>query len=207
SATSDSVLGRATEAFGELERVAVVWLAVRESRARSAAILAPVELAESVDPTLRIEPGLGAGGAVLLSGQPWRGAVPFALYPLAPHERELIISHDLTDLLVVPLLDSALGSGQPRVEGLAYLGARDPRRLPATTAAEATRMGEQLGRAVRDAQRLHEALQNWKRLEVTPQTGTPDDHLDAVAHQIAADARVLLRSGIGIVFRLDPTSG
>jgi signal transduction histidine kinase len=207
SAASDSVLSRATEAFGEFERVAVVWLAVRESRARSAVIRAPVELTESVDPGLRIEPGLGAGGTVLLNGWPWRGAVPFALYPLAPYERELVISHKLTDLLIVPLLDSALGSGQPRVEGLAYLGTRDPRGLPDTTVAEATRLGEQVGRAIRDAQRFHEGLQRWKRLETTLPTRTQDDHLDTVAHQIAADARVLLRSGIGIVFRLDPTSG
>ena len=204
---SPDVLRRAAEAFRGLERADAAWLAVRESCAHTAVVRCTAGVHEGAGLGLRLEPGVGAGGTVLLTGQPWCGETRRRRDDLSSGERELLAEPDATTLLVVPLLDTALGTGAPRVDGLAYVATRDPRGFPEGTVAEATQLGATLGRAVRDAQRLDEARQRWKSLETAPQAGTPDDHLDAVAHQVAADTRVLLRSGIGIVFRLDPTSG
>src|SRR5206468_9570543 len=63
----------AARSFLRLNGVDVVWLAVRESRAQTAMICCSDGARSAARPELKIEPGVGAGGAVLLAGQPWHG--------------------------------------------------------------------------------------------------------------------------------------
>src|SRR5438046_2058654 len=67
----------------------------------------------------------------------------------------------------------------------------------------------QAARAVRDAQRVSEVTHRWEHVwaELAASGDAADRRLDRVAHQIAADARTVLRSGLAIVFRLDAASG
>src|SRR5207253_2888408 len=77
------------------------------------------------------------------------------------------------------------------------------------TVAAGQRLGRHAARPVRDAQRVSEVTHRWEHVWAHLVTGgdAADRHLDRVAHQIAADARTVLRSGLGIVFLLDAASG
>ena len=68
---SPDVLRRAAEAFRGLERADAAWLAVRESCAHTAVVRCTAGVHEGAGLGLRLEPGVGAGGTVLLTGQPW----------------------------------------------------------------------------------------------------------------------------------------
>src|SRR2546422_11161508 len=69
----------AARAFLRLPGVDVVWLAVRESRMQAAVIRSSEGTRSTIGLGLRIEPGVGVGGALLLAearvrGQTARGA-------------------------------------------------------------------------------------------------------------------------------------
>src|SRR2546425_9954469 len=66
-------LRMAARAFLRLAGVDVVWLAVRESRAQTAVIRCSEGARSGAGLGLKIEPGVGGGGAMLLMGEPWRG--------------------------------------------------------------------------------------------------------------------------------------
>ena len=94
-----------------------------------------------------------------------------------------------------------------RLEGLAYIGRRDRRAFHKETVAQAVALGERVARPVRDAQRIQEGAKHWAQVAAETVDAAPDQRLDAIAHAIAEDVRVTMRSVIGIVFRLDHASG
>lgn len=158
---------------------------------------------------MKIEPGVGVGGALLLTGVPWRGQLTRGgANGLSPEETALLTQEGVTHVMVVPLRYTGL-RGDARTEGIAYAAAR--RRVAWTdkTVKGACRAGERVARAVRDAQRVAEVTQRWEDVwsELAASTEAAELQLDRVARQIAADVRAVLRSGIGIVFRLDSASG
>ena len=63
----------AARSFLRLPGVDVVWLAVRESRDKTAVIRSSEGARSAAGLGLRIEPAVGIGGALLLAGEPWRG--------------------------------------------------------------------------------------------------------------------------------------
>src|SRR5438093_12413512 len=63
----------AARSFLRVNGVDVGWLAVRESRTPTAMICCSDGARSAARPELKIEPGVGAGGAVLLTGQPCPG--------------------------------------------------------------------------------------------------------------------------------------
>src|SRR5438094_9261443 len=63
----------AARSFLRVNGVDVVWLAVRESRAQTAMICCSDGARSAARPELKIEPGGGAGGALLRSRAPWPG--------------------------------------------------------------------------------------------------------------------------------------
>src|SRR5262245_6771944 len=200
-----AAIRRAARAFRELPGVDVVWLAVREPRSRTAVI----RWADGVrcDGGLgqRIEASEGVGGAILAGDRTWIGRVDLeANHRLSTDERALLIQEDLASMMVVPLRTASLGDGAPRVEGLAYLGRRKGRDFGEEVVRDALHLGDRLARPVRDAQRLYEALQGWQRAWADAVSAHVDaEHcLDAIASRVAADARTVLRSGIGIVYLL-----
>jgi signal transduction histidine kinase len=203
-----AALREAVHAFRSLPGVDAVWLAVRESRSRAAVI----RCAATLDPAsvigLRVEPGVGAGGAVLAGGSPWRGATSQSDDTgLSSGEQRFLADARIGAVMVAPLLAKALWTDEPRLEGLIYVGRRGRRPFGATSVARAVALGRRVARAVRDAQRLEDARVHLA--EATAQLGdaAPDRRFDAVAQAIAESARVTLRSVIGIVFRLDRASG
>jgi len=200
---------KAARSFQRLKGVDVVWLAVREARAQNATICCSDGARSAVGFGLKIEPGVGVGGAVLLTGQPWHGELNGAeASPLSSEEAALLNHECVRQVMVVPLRYTGL-RGDVRTEGIAYVAAR--RRVAWTdkTVESARRAGERMARAVRDAQRVSEVTQRWDQMwaQLATSSEAADRQLDRVARQIAADVRAVLRSGIGIVFRLDSASG
>src|SRR5213593_4030027 len=199
----------AARSFLRLPGVDVVWLAVRESRDKTAVIRSSEGARSAAGIGLRIEPAVGIGGALLLAGEPWRGELTRnAADCLSIEETALLTKEGAKQVMVVPLRSMGL-RGETRTEGIAYAAAR--RRVAWTdkTLQIARRVGERVAQPVRDAQRISEVTQRWDQMwaELVASGEAADRRLDHVARQIAADARAVLRSGIGIVFRLDAASG
>jgi signal transduction histidine kinase len=199
----------AARAFLRFPGVEVVWLAVRESREQTAIIRSSEGARSSSALGLQIEPTVGVGGAALLSGEPWHGELDRnGTRVLSPEESTFLTAEGAKHLMVVALRSIGL-RGEARVEGVAYAASR--RRVVWTekTIDAARRTGERVARPVRDAQRIIEVTQRWQQLwvELVASRECADRCLDQVARQIATDVRSVLRSGIGIVFRLDAASG
>ena len=199
----------AARSFLRLPGVDVVWLAVRESRDKTAVIRSCEGARSAAGLGLKIEPAVGVGGALLLAGEPWRGELTRnGADCLSIEETALLTKEGAKQVMVVPLRSMGL-RGETRTEGIAYAAAR--RRVAWTdkTLQIARRVGERVARPVRDAQRISEVTQRWDQMwaELVASGEAADRRLDHVARQIASDARAVLRSGIGIVFRLDAASG
>jgi signal transduction histidine kinase len=203
-----ALLLEAVAAFRSTSEADAAWLAVRESRSRSLMLRCADGASSAKVPELRIDPGVGIGGLVLLTGEPWRLDVD-AEGDLSLAERALLTDEGIATVMVVPLQADALLPGETRLEGLAYVGRRRRDRFSTDTMASCVRLAEKVARPIRDAWRLHEVTQRW--IEVGASEAATDEaatrRLDELAQLLAADSRVLLRSIIGMVFRLDRISG
>jgi signal transduction histidine kinase len=199
------VLVETARAFRALFNADVVWLAVRGSRDRSAVIRYAEGARHRHGLGVRVKPGIGVGGSVLITGRPWSGPTS-AQNGLGPSERALLLSEAIETALVLPLVS---GAGIAGVEALVYIGRRDARRFRDKEITQGLRLGLRLSRRVRSAQRLDKATRRWS-LVATRQVDRALEvphHIDDVAHAIAADARRLLESGTAIVFLVDRPSG
>ena len=157
---------------------------------------------------LRIEPGIGAGGSVIATGEPCAHAsVDGDDRKLSAAEQRFLSEAGVRVVMVVPLRSQALWNQGLRLEGLVYVGRRDRRAFKKETVAQAVALGERVARPVRDAQRIQEGAKHWAQVLTETADAAPDQRLDAIAHAIAEDVRVTMRSVIGIVFRLDHASG
>jgi len=202
-------LRMAARAFLRLARADVVWLAVRESRSQVAVVRCSEGARSTTGLGLAIEPGVGVGGAVLAKGEPWLGKIGRnGATRLSDRESTVLCHEGVRHLMAIPLITTGF-FGEARIEGVAYVGTRRDVAWSDRTVAASQRLGRQAARAVRGAQRVSEATQRWERVwaELATSGEAADRRLDRVAHQIAADARTVLRSGLGIVFRLDAASG
>jgi len=199
-----AALRRAADQFRRLPGVEVVWLAVRESRGASAVIRCGAGLHGTAGLIGTIQAGHGAGGQILKGGaKPVLASVEDEGH-LSEHERALLSAERVTSVVVVPLLNPGVSPGELRVDGLVYAGRRDGRPFGADIVPLATELAGRVAFDVRYAQRLQEATQRWDRLLQAP--AEPDDaagRLEALAKEIAADARGILRAGIAMVYRLD----
>src|SRR2546426_7821781 len=187
------VLVETAWAFRALFSADVVWLAVRESRARSAVIRYAEGARDRHGLGVRVQPGVGVGGTVLLSSRPWSGRTS-AEEGLSPSERALLLAERIEAALVRPLLS---GAGTTGLEALVYVGSRQSRIFQDGAIEQGLRLGVRLARRVRNAQRLNEATRRWSLVAhhgVDRGIQMPH-HIDDVAHGIAADARRLLRVG------------
>jgi signal transduction histidine kinase len=207
-AESSPALREAAEAFRRLDGADAAWLAVRESRSRSVVVrcVAGADAASAVG--LRIAPGIGVGGSVITAGGPCHYAsLDEGAGELAPDEQRFLTGAGIRVVMVVPLRSEALWSQDLRLEGLAYIGRRDGRPFSEANLGQAVALGDRLARPVRDAQRIEDGVKHWARVAADTADAAPDHRLDAIAHAIAEDVRVTMRSVIAIVFRLDGASG
>jgi len=207
--TPPRALRTAARAFLRLAGGDVVWLAVRESRARAAVIRCAEGARSTGSLGLAIEPGVGVGGALLVGAGPWLGGI-FGNQDsrLSSKETALLSEEGAKHVMVIPLVNTGL-QGEAHIEGIAYAGARRKIARGDKTLETAQRVGERVARAVRDAQRIWEVTHRWDHMwpQQAASGEAADRQLDRVASQMAADARAVLRSGIGMVFRLDAASG
>lgn len=202
-------LQSAARAFRRIAGVDVVWLAVREPRAQAAVIRCTEGSRSGSGLGVRIEPGVGVGGASLLTGEPWRGELAGdAARHFSSKEMAFLSQDAVKRVMVVPLRTTGL-RGERHTEGVVYGAARRKAAWTKRTLQIAQRIGERVARASRDAQRVWEVTQRWDRMwtQLSQSGEAADCQLDQIARQIAADARAVFRSGIGIVFRLDEASG
>ena len=127
---------------------------------------------------------------------------------LSSGEQALLLEEGAAAVMVVPLRRNALGGGEPRLEGLVFVANRDGRLFSDDVLSQAIALGERLARPTRDAQRLADAIRRWERVgrDSDGPDVTRDQRLEELAHVIAMDVRVLLRSPLAILFRLDRTS-
>ena len=199
----------AARAFLRLARADVVWLAVRESRSQVAVVRWSEGARSTAGLGLAIEAGVGVGGAVLAKGEPWWGKIGGdGATRLSDRESTVLCHEGVRHLMAIPLLTTGFW-GEARIEGVAYVGARRDVAWSDRTVAAGQRLGRHAARPVRDAQRVSEVTHRWEHVwaHLVTSGDAADRRLDRVAHQIAADARTVLRSGLGIVFRLDAASG
>jgi hypothetical protein len=199
----------AARAFLRFPGVDVVWLAVRESREQTALVRSSEGARSAAGLGVQIEPAIGIGGELLLTGDAWHGELRRSgARALSAEESAFVAEEGAKHLMVVPLRSTGL-RGEARIEGVVYAAARRRVAWTEKTINAARRTAERLARPVRDAQRILEVTQRWQQLwaELVVSRECADRSLDQVARQIAADARSVLRSGIGIVFRLDVASG
>src|SRR5438094_10243102 len=84
------VLVETARAFRALFNADVVWLAVRESRARSAVIRYAEGARDRHGLGVRVKPGIGVGGSVLLSSRPWSGR-EYAVAGVQPSEQAFLL--------------------------------------------------------------------------------------------------------------------
>jgi signal transduction histidine kinase len=144
----------------------------------------------------------------MAGGPPWRTPTSEGHDgSLSTGERQFLSEAGVATVMVVPLRTKALWSGELRPEGLAYIGRRDGEPFDDETVALAVALGDRVARAVRDAQRLEDARRHLAEVAAGIVDAAPDHRLDTIAHAIAEDVRVTMRSIIGIVFRLDRASG
>src|SRR5438093_6405213 len=207
--TPPRALRMAARAFLRLTRADVVWLAVRESRSQVAVVRCSEGARSTAGLGLAIEPGVGVGGAVLAKSEPWWGKIgDHGATRLSDRESAILCDEGVGHLMAIPLLSTGFWGGA-RIEGVAYVGTRRDGAWSERTVTAGQRVGRQVARAIRDAQRVSEVTHRWEHLwaELAASGDAADRRLDRVAHQIAADARTVLRSGLAIVFRLDAASG
>ncbi len=207
--TPPATLRAATRTFSRTVHADVVWLAIRESRAYAAVIRCAEGTRAASGIGLVIEPGSGAGGMVLQTGELWHGEIAGdAARRLSDMEADLASREGLRQLMVIPLCTTGL-RGQTHIEGVVYAGSRRRVAWTENTLQRGERLGKRTARAVRDAQRVSEVTRQWERMwtHLAASGDAADHRLDRVAHRIAADVRSVLRSGIGMVFRLDTASG
>jgi hypothetical protein len=90
--------------FRCLSGVGVVWLAVRESRSQTAVICWSQGSRSMAGLEMRIEPGVGVGGALLVTGEPWQGELTGGGdSALSTQETALLNQEAVKHVLVVPL--------------------------------------------------------------------------------------------------------
>ncbi len=200
----------AARTFRRLANADVVWLAVREFRSQVAVVRCSEGARSAAGVGLAIEPGVGVGGAVLVKAAPWCGGIQGDTAVRASDQELIILGREgVRYLMAMPLLTTAF-LGETRVEGLAYVGTRRDITWSDKALVACQRLGRQLARTVRDAQRVSDVMHRWNQVwaQLASSNGNAAERrLDRVAHQIAVDTRAVLRSGIGIVFRLDAASG
>src|SRR5437867_7317249 len=207
--TPPHALRMAARAFLRLARADVVWLAVRESGSHVAVVRWSEGAGSTAGLGRAIEAGVGVGGAVLAKGEPWWGKIGGdGDTRLSDRESTVLCHEGVRHLMAIPLLTTGFW-GEARIEGVAYVGARGDVAWRDRTVAAGQRLGRHAARPVRDAQRVSEVTHRWEHVwaHLVTSGDAADRRLDRVAHQIAADARTVLRSGLGIVFRLDAASG
>jgi PAS domain S-box-containing protein len=95
---------------------------------------------------IRIDPGRGSGGLVLLTGQPFRTADYAADPRIDTAYLSVVRSAGIVAQLVVPI------RGEERLEGLLYVGNRSARPFSAADEAVLTRLADHAAIAVRNAQ-------------------------------------------------------
>ncbi len=172
----DTVLQRIAQGSQELCRSDTAAIFLREADSDAVVPRYRVGPALRVYEGLRIQPGEGIGGRVLVTRRPIRTAdyasdarVPEAFHAIA-HET------GTTALMVVPII---IGE---RVEGLLYISNRTPREFTEQDEAVSVRLADQAAAAIRNARLFAETAQ--ARTDAEAASRAKDEFVAMLSHEL-----------------------
>ncbi|OGL09475.1 MAG: hypothetical protein A3I14_02640 [Candidatus Rokubacteria bacterium RIFCSPLOWO2_02_FULL_73_56] len=144
----DTTLGRVAEAAQQLCGSDVARIALREPGGPAMTIRHAAGIHRPLSEFPRIEAGRGAGGHVLLTGQPFRTPRRLEDPRVGAHHRGFIEGEGIVAQMVVPI------AGEGRTEGLLFVDNRSARAFTDHDEAILTRLAEHAALAIGNAQRF-----------------------------------------------------
>ncbi|MGH7268550.1 MAG: GAF domain-containing protein, partial [Candidatus Rokuibacteriota bacterium] len=204
----DTVFQRVADGARELCRSDIAAIALTDRRSRSnecrywTGVRPPRE-------TLRVEPGKGAGGRVLLSGRPLRTHEYLTDPQISGDYAERVRAEGVVSLLVVPIL---IG-GAP--QGLVYVANRAPRPFTDDDEAVLVRLADHAAIAIQNARLFEEQVrliaeterhhQEALALELVARQITSSLDREEVLQRIVDRARALCGSDVAALAAADET--
>jgi signal transduction histidine kinase len=200
----DTVLQRIVRAARDLCGSDMARIALREPGSDGLAIRYSVGASYDGYASLRIEPGKGADGQVLLAGRPFRTERYLEDPRISTEYRAVAQAEGIVADMVVPIWQG------DRVEGLVYVDQRTPRIFTDRDEAALLRLADHAAIAIRNAQLFAEAEHRRRAAESLGDLGrriTQSLDLGDVAGRIAQSLQGLLGTRASGVYRLVAGSG
>jgi signal transduction histidine kinase len=200
----DIVLQRIVQAAKDLCGSDMARIALREPGSDGLAVRYSVGASYDGYASLRIEPGKGAGGQVLLAGSPFRTERYLEDPRISKEYQAVARVEGIVADMVVPIRQG------DRVEGLVYVDNRTPRAFTDRDEAVLLRLADHAAIVIRNAQLFAEAEHRQRAAESLGDLGrrvTQSLDLGDVAGRIAQSLQALLGTRASGVYRLVAGSG
>jgi signal transduction histidine kinase len=200
----DTVLQRIVQAAKDLCGSDMARIALREHGSETLIIRYSAGAQYEGYASVRIEPGKGAGGQVLLTGRPFRTEHYREDPRIGKEYLAVALAEGIVAEMVVPIRQGE------RVEGLLYVDSRTPRAFTDRDEAALLRLADHAAIAIRNAQLFAEAEHRRRVAESLADVGrriTQSLDLGDVAGRIAQNLRGLLGTRASSVYRLVADSG
>ena len=201
----DAVLQRVAEGARELARSDMAGVMLREP---ASGAMTPRYVTghrpEAGWMRLRIEPGKGISGQVLLTGRPWRTDD----YTADPRFSKDYLDHAQAEGIVAGIVVPI--PIERHIEGLLYVANRSSRPFGGEDETILVRLAQHAAIAIGNAQLFLEAARRRETAERLAEVGRRiSQSLDPrdVAQRIAESLRALLGVPVAVVYRLEPASG
>jgi GAF domain-containing protein len=195
-----TVLQRVAEAARELCGADVAWIGLRDPLTGSVIPRYRVGARSPQDAVMIIEPGKGAGGTVLVTGQPFR-TEDYAGDPRITKDYLGVIQDEgVVSEVVVPI---RIGD---EVEGLLYVDNRAPRAFTDLDESVLCRVADQAAVAIHNGRLYAEAHRRRRAAESLADVGrlvSQSLDPDEVRRRIADSVRLMLGATRAILFRLN----
>ncbi len=200
----DTVLQRVVEGARELCHSDVALIALRDPTSEAMIMRHMIGSSYQQIKGLRVVPGMGAGGQVLLTGRPFR-TEDYANDPrLSQGFVDLVKQHGVVSLMAVPICIGA------RIEGLLYTDNHTPRPFTDHDEAILTQLAEHAAIAIHNA-RLYEESERRRRaaesLADVERLLSPSLDLVEVGLRIVEKVRSLLGTMSASLLWLETSSG
>jgi signal transduction histidine kinase/CheY-like chemotaxis protein len=179
-----TVLQHVVDGARELCGCDLTSVALREPESRMVVMRNRAGNYHGPESRLVIEPGQGAGGLVLESGQPFRTDDMANDPRITPDHASVIETEGLVATLIVPIMVEG------RVEGLLYVHRRSPRPFNDRTEIILRRLAEYASIAIHNMQML--AHEHRMRAEAEDASRMKDEFLATLSHELRSPLQPLL---------------